>query len=227
MRPRPNRLSRRPILRGRCSKRGFVSLCCVLYVCVHRTLHKERRYEYEGCFFFLIETNARQRRHLVAPLVDHDRHLAPLLVALALLALVDQALVDVRDDTTTGDGGLDEGVKLLVTADGELEVARRDALHLQVLGCVTGELKDLGGEVLEDSGGVHSRSTTNALRGARAGLQVPVNTPDRELEAGADRPRHRLGLGGALAALATLATLAALASSRLRRKRKVGQRKGR
>ena len=39
--------------------------------------------------------------------------------------------MNVGDDTTAGDGGLDEGVELLVTADGELEVAGGDALHLE------------------------------------------------------------------------------------------------
>ena len=33
----------------------------------------------------------------------------------------------------TSDGGLDEGVELLVTTDGELQVTRCDALHLEVL----------------------------------------------------------------------------------------------
>jgi hypothetical protein len=36
------------------------------------------------------------------------------------LLLVDERLVDVRDDTTTSDRGLDEGVQLLVTTNGEL-----------------------------------------------------------------------------------------------------------
>ena len=40
------------------------------------------------------------------------------------------------DHTATGDGGLDEGVKLFVTTDGELQVARSDALDLEVLGSV-------------------------------------------------------------------------------------------
>ena len=38
--------------------------------------------------------------------------------------------MDVGDHTTTGDGRLDQGVELLVTADGELEVAGGDALDL-------------------------------------------------------------------------------------------------
>ena len=57
-------------------------------------------------------------------------------------------LVDVGDDTTTGDRGLDERVELLVTTDGELQVARGDTLDLEVLGGVSRELKNLGGEVL-------------------------------------------------------------------------------
>jgi hypothetical protein len=56
--------------------------------------------------------------------------------------------VDVGDDAAARDGGLDERVELLVTADGELQVARGDALDLEVLGRVAGQLEDLGGEVL-------------------------------------------------------------------------------
>ena len=48
--------------------------------------------------------------------------------------LVDQRLVDVGDHTAARDRRLDERVELLITADGELQVARRDALHLR--GCV-------------------------------------------------------------------------------------------
>ena len=53
-------------------------------------------------------------------------------------------LVDVRDHTAARDGGLDQRVQLLITADGELKVARSDALHLEVLAGVAGKLEDLG-----------------------------------------------------------------------------------
>ena len=43
-----------------------------------------------------------------------------LLASLGLGRLVDEGLVDVGDDSSSGDGGLDEGVELLVSADGEL-----------------------------------------------------------------------------------------------------------
>ena len=58
--------------------------------------------------------------------------------------------MDVWDDTTAGDGGLDEGIELLVTTDGELQVARGDALDLEVLGGIACELKHLSSQVLED-----------------------------------------------------------------------------
>ena len=48
-----------------------------------------------------------------------------------------------RDDSASGDGRLDERVQLLVTTDGELQVARRDTLHLEILGRVAGQLENL------------------------------------------------------------------------------------
>ena len=44
--------------------------------------------------------------------------------------------VDVGEDTTEGDSGTDQGVELFITADSELEMARGDTLHLEVLGGV-------------------------------------------------------------------------------------------
>ena len=98
-----------------------------------------------------------------------------------LVGLNDQGLVDVRDHTTTSNGGLDERVKLLVAADSELQVARSDSLHLEVLASVTGELEDLSGEVLEDSGGVDGASGSNTAVGADSALQESVDSSDREL----------------------------------------------
>ena len=64
--------------------------------------------------------------------------------------LHDESLVDVWDDTTTSDGGLDEGIEFFVTANGQLQVARGDALDFQVLAGVSCELKHLRSEVLKD-----------------------------------------------------------------------------
>ena len=65
---------------------------------------------------------------------------------LALLA--DQGLVDVGDDTASSNGGLDQGVQLFVSPDGELQMPGGDPLHLQILGSVSCQLEDLSSEVL-------------------------------------------------------------------------------
>ena len=90
------------------------------------------------------------------------------------LRLVDQGLVDVRDDAAARDRRLDQRVELLVTADRELEVARRDALHLEVLARVARELEHLGREVLEDGRRVHGRRGAHALRRRHAQLEEAV-----------------------------------------------------
>lgn len=78
------------------------------------------------------------------------------------LGLADEGLVDVRDDTSAGDCGLDHVIKFLVTSDGELQVTRSDTLHLQILARVAGELEDLGGQVLEDGRCVDRSGGTDA-----------------------------------------------------------------
>lgn len=45
--------------------------------------------------------------------------------------------MDVGEDSSSGDGGTDERVELLVSANGELEMTRGDALDTEILGGVT------------------------------------------------------------------------------------------
>jgi hypothetical protein len=83
---------------------------------------------------------------------------------------------DVGEDTTLRDDDVaEELVELLVVADGELEVAGHDTRLLVVAGGVTGELEDLGGEVLEDGGEVDGGTRTDAL-GVVAALEETVDT---------------------------------------------------
>ncbi len=63
----------------------------------------------------------------------------------------DESLVNVGDHTTASNSCFDESVELLVTTDSELQVAWSYALDLEVLACITSELKHLGSEVLKDS----------------------------------------------------------------------------
>ena len=53
-----------------------------------------------------------------------------------------------RDHTTTGNGGLDEGVEFFVTTNGKLQVTRCDTLDLEILTSVSGQLQNFCCEVL-------------------------------------------------------------------------------
>jgi hypothetical protein len=110
-----------------------------------------------------------------------------LLGSLALLALtlLEQGLVDVGKNTSSGNGGLDESVELLVTADSQLEMAGSDTLDVQALGGVASQLEDFGGQVFQDSGGVDSSRGTNTAAGDGARLKETVDTTDGELETSA------------------------------------------
>ena len=54
-----------------------------------------------------------------------------------------------RQYTTEGDGGADQGVQLFIAADGELEMTRRDALDFEIFCRVACEFEDFGGEVFK------------------------------------------------------------------------------
>ena len=102
----------------------------------------------------------RQKDHGGSGLKNPIVHNPPpcLQLGLALLLLLDleeQSTVDAGQDTTERDSGTDEAVQLFVTADGELQVTRRDTLDLQILGGVAGQFQYFSGQVLEDSSHVH------------------------------------------------------------------------
>jgi len=117
-------------------------------------------------------------------------------------SLVDERLVNVRDDTAASNGALDESVKLLVSTDGKLQVARGDTLHLKILAGVTSQLQDLSGQVLEDRCRVHSSSGTNTAVCRDPLLELPVDTTYWELDPGARGAGHGslflILVGGAL-----------------------------
>jgi len=91
-------------------------------------------------------------------------------------------LVNVGEDTALGDGDVPEKlVQLLVVADGELKVAGDNTRLLVVTGSVTGQLKDFGGEVLENGSEVDGGTGTDTL-GVVALAQKTVNTANGECE---------------------------------------------
>lgn len=87
---------------------------------------------------------------------SHTNRLCVRLLSLLLLDLQEKRAVDVRQDTTKGNGRANESIQLLVTSDGKLQVARRDTLDLEILGGVACELQNFGGQVFEDGGNVDS-----------------------------------------------------------------------
>lgn len=139
------------------------------------------------------------------------------LALLSLVGLVDEVFVDVRNDTTSRDRRLDEGVELFVSTDGQLQVPRGDALHLEILARVARQLQDLGRQVLKDGRRVHGGRGSDALRMVDRVLEETVDTTNGELKTRLGRPRLRgLLARGGLASLAALASFSAL--SRLVRK---------
>lgn len=104
------------------------------------------------------------------------------LLALPLLDLEQQRAVDVGQNTTKGDGGADERVQFLVAADGQLQVARCDALDLEVLGRVASQLENFGSQVFEDGGEVDGGLGSDARALAGDVAKVALYTAAGELQ---------------------------------------------
>ena len=112
--------------------------------------------------------------------------------------------MDVGENTTLGNGDrAEELVELLVVADGELDVSGDDSGLLVVSGGVTGKLKDLSSEVLEDGSKVH-RSTGSNTGGVLALLEESADSAHRELKTSLGRSRS--GLSGSTASLSSLSS---------------------
>jgi hypothetical protein len=91
--------------------------------------------------------------------------------------------VNVWKNTTLSNGHTTEKlVQLLIVADSQLDVTRDDSSLLVVSSGVTGQLKDLSGQVLKDSSQV-DWSTSSNTGGVLALLQEAANSADRELKA--------------------------------------------
>ena len=108
--------------------------------------------------------------------------------------------MDVGEDTAGSDGHATEQlVELLVVADGQLDVAGDDAGLLVVTGGVTGQLEDLGRQVLEYGGQVHGGTGPHA-GGVAALLEEAGDTAHGELETSLGGTGHAL-LSGTTASL--------------------------
>ncbi|KAH9872606.1 hypothetical protein J1614_004999 [Plenodomus biglobosus] len=101
---------------------------------------------------------------------------------LLLFHLEQQRAVDVWQYTSKRNGGLDKRVQFLVTADSELEMARRDALDLEILGGVACKFEHFGGQVLENGGQVDAGFGADARLLARNGTKVALYATAGELQ---------------------------------------------
>ncbi|XP_040915384.1 uncharacterized protein LOC121195787 [Toxotes jaculatrix] len=113
-----------------------------------------------------------------------------------LLSLLGQQnSLDVGQHTSLSDGhSTKQLVKLLVVADGQLQVAGNDTGLLVVTGGVSSQLQDLSGQILQHSSQVDGGAGTHTL-GIVAFAQQPVDTTHWELESSARRAGLCLGSG--------------------------------
>jgi len=103
---------------------------------------------------------------------------------LGLGSLVEERLVDVGNHSSSSNGGLDQGVQLLISANGKLQMTGGDTLDVQITGSIASQLEHLGAEVLADGGHVHRGGGSDTPTTGHAVLEMTVDTTDRELKAG-------------------------------------------
>ena len=93
-------------------------------------------------------------------------------------------MVDVRQDTTLGDGNVSQQlVQLLIVPDSELEMTGNDTGLLVVASSIASQFEDLSGEVLEHSGEVNGSTGTDTLS-VVALAEKTVDTTNGERETG-------------------------------------------
>ena len=98
--------------------------------------------------------------------------------------------MDVREDTTGGDGNiLHELGELLIVSDGELDVSWDNSALLGVLSGVTSELENLSSEVLKDGSKVDGSASTNS-GGRSVLLEESSDSSNGELETGSGGLGH-------------------------------------
>ena len=124
--------------------------------------------------------------------------------------------MDMRDDSSPGNGGLDERVKLLIPSDCKLDVARGDRAsleirnsiansseyqslllaYLEILAGVPSQLQQLSDQVLDYPCAVHRGRSLHLLSAVGFLHKVPVKPHHAELEPSSLGGAHRHLLGG-------------------------------
>ena len=109
--------------------------------------------------------------------------------------------MNVGQDTSTGNrDSAQQLVEFFVILDGQGNVARDNTRLLVVAGGITGQFKDFGAQVFQNSRQIHGGAGSHT-RGVLAGTQVTTDTTHGELQSSLDTGRSGL-------LLVTTATLA-------------------
>ncbi len=95
---------------------------------------------------------------------------------------VNEGLMDVWDDTTTCNGALDQSVKLFISTNGKLQVPGCDALHLQILTCISCKFQNLSCQVLQNGCWVHSSCCPHPPICSSSWFQKPMNSTNWKLQ---------------------------------------------
>ena len=96
-----------------------------------------------------------------------------------------------RNDTSSGNGGFDKHIQLLVAPDSQLQVPGGDSPNLEVLAGVSSQLEHFGSEVLQDGRSVDRRGRPHTLFSTDTCFQETVDTTHWELKTRTVRTRLR------------------------------------
>lgn len=108
-----------------------------------------------------------------------------LLLALKFFVLASsccEGLVDEGEDTSSCNRCSDENIEFLVSADGKLEMTRRDAFYTEIFGRVSCQLEHFGCEVFQDGRCVYSSFCAYPYIVLRTLFEISMDTTDRELQ---------------------------------------------
>lgn len=92
--------------------------------------------------------------------------------------------MDVRDDTTTGNGGLDQSIQFFVSSNGQLQVTGSDTLHLQVFARISSQFQYFCRQVFQNGGRIDGRCRSDTVSLVHGVLQETMHTTYGELKTG-------------------------------------------
>jgi len=126
---------------------------------------------------------------------------------LQLDRLVYQRFMNVRNDTTTGNGGFNKCIQFFISSNGKLQMPWSNTLHFQIFAGIACQFQNFSRQVFQYSRGIHSSRCSNALVLLYRTLEKSVYTTHWELQTRLRRTRLRSFLrDGSFASFSSLST---------------------